>query len=181
MVSSDGFAGDGLKKLFGVISEEIDTLYPQDANEIRLWNGQTVKVHDYAEILRVKEDVHILGQYTQDFYQSVPAVTEHAWGDGTAYYVAARMESEGNRQVLERMLSRSGLVLPKLPEGVEYHVREAEDVSYAFLLNLEEQEKQIGKISGLDLLTGKSYNGSVQLEPYGAAVIKVDRKGGFYD
>lgn len=52
---------------------------------------------------------------------------------------------------------------------------------YAFLLNLEEQEKQIGKISGLDLLTGKSYNGSVQLEPYGATVIKVDRKGGFYD
>lgn len=29
-----GFPGDGLKDLFGVISEEIDTLYPSDRNRV---------------------------------------------------------------------------------------------------------------------------------------------------
>ena len=34
-----GFPGDGLKDLFGIISEEIDTFYPSDRNGIRLTAG----------------------------------------------------------------------------------------------------------------------------------------------
>ena len=34
-----GFPGDGLSELFGIISEEIDTLYPSDRNHIRFGNG----------------------------------------------------------------------------------------------------------------------------------------------
>lgn len=124
------FPGDGLKDVFGVISEEIDT------------------------------------------YQGMPAVTEHSYGAGMAYYVAARMESQANLRILELLVSRSGLDLPKLPEGVEYHVREAGGERYIFLLNLEEKEKQIDGIHGTDLLTQKICDGTVKLEPYGVMVVK---------
>lgn len=103
----------------------------------------------------------------------LPAVTEHSYGAGTVYYVAARMESQANRRILELLVSRSGLDLPKLPEGVEYHVREAGGERYIFLLNLEEKEKQIDEINGTDLLTQKLCDGTVKLEPYGVMVVKV--------
>lgn len=142
-----GFPGDGLKDVFGVISEEIDTFYPTDRNQVTLWDGSKAQVRDYAELLRVQEDVRILGQYDADFYQA-------------------------NRRILELLVSRSGLDLPKLPEGVEYHVREAGGERYIFLLNLEEKEKQIDEINGTDLLTQKLCDGTVKLEPYGVMVVK---------
>lgn len=142
-----GFPGDGLKDVFGVISEEIDTFYPTDRNQVTLWDGSKAQVRDYAELLRVQEDVRILGQYDADFYQA-------------------------NRRILELLVSRSGLDLPKLPEGVEYHVREAGGERYIFLLNLEEKEKQIDGINGTDLLTQKLCDGIVKLEPYGVMVVK---------
>ena len=166
------FPGDGLKDVFSVISEEIDTFYPTDRNQVTLWDGSKAQVRDYAELLRVQEDVRILGQYDADFYQGMPAVTEHSYGAGTVYYVAARMESQANRRILELLVSRSGLDLPKLPEGVEYHVREAGGERYIFLLNLEEKEKQIDGIHGTDLLTQKICDGTVKLEPYGVMVVK---------
>ena len=94
-----GFPGDGLKDVFGIISEEIDTFYPTDRNQVTLWDGSKAQVRDYAELLRVQEDVRILGQYDADFYQGMPAVTEHSYGEGTVYYVAARMETGGERYI----------------------------------------------------------------------------------
>lgn len=47
-----GFPGDGLSELFGVISEEIDTLYPSDRNSLRFSDGKEWNVYDYAEILQ---------------------------------------------------------------------------------------------------------------------------------
>lgn len=82
-------------------------------------------------------------------------------------------DCKGQRRILEQMVSRSGLDLPKLPEGVEYHVREAGGERYIFLLNLEEKEKQIDGIHGTDLLTQKICDGTVKLEPYGVMAVKV--------
>ena len=69
-----GFPGDGLSDLFGIISEEIDTLYPSDRNKIRFtpeYASMEWQVKDYAEILRVR-DAEILAAYTDDFYQEPP-------------------------------------------------------------------------------------------------------------
>ena len=47
-----GFPGSVLKEVFGIVAEEIDTLYPSDCNHIDIAGGAVV--HDYAEILRRK-------------------------------------------------------------------------------------------------------------------------------
>ena len=70
MLSWAAFRGNGLSELFGIISEEIDTLYPSDRNHIRFGNGwEDWEVRDYAEILRLT-DAEVLGRYTDDFYQA---------------------------------------------------------------------------------------------------------------
>ena len=55
-----GFPGDGLKDLFGVISEEIDTLYPSDRNRVHFAEMPEGEVRDYAEVLRVADGTNVL-------------------------------------------------------------------------------------------------------------------------
>lgn len=84
-----GFPGNGLADVFGIISEEIDTLYPSDRNSVSFTDGSSCELRDYAEILRVGT-ADVLGTYDSDFYAGNAAVTVNSYGKGKAYYVAAR-------------------------------------------------------------------------------------------
>lgn len=191
-----GFPGDGLSGLFGIVSEEIDTLYPSDRNGIRFLPegnhepgsafapsaqdsaGDGIpasmewEVRDYAEILRVK-DAKVLAVYTGDFYRGTAALTCKAYGKGKAYYAAARCAPGRMRPLFSRMLSDAGIPERILPEGVESHVRTGKEGSYAFYLNYETSPARVEQVYGTDMLTGKSVQGELSLEGYGAAVIRL--------
>ena len=64
-----GFPGDGLKELFGIINEEIDTLYPSDRNGIIMGN-ESMRVKDYAELIKLI-DADVIGTYTDDLQSLV--------------------------------------------------------------------------------------------------------------
>jgi beta-galactosidase len=55
-----------------------------------------------------------------------PAVTRHAYGAGTAWYVGTRLRPEALRALTDRVRDTAGVrpVLPGLPEGVQATVRE---------------------------------------------------------
>lgn len=166
-----GFPGGGLQELFGVISEEIDTLYPKDENTALFSDGTAAAVKDYAELLRV-QGAEVLGVYGGDFYQGTAAVTVNAYGAGKAYYVGARISPEKMTDIYRRMLEDAGVPARTLPEGVECHVRSAEGKAYEFFLNMSEEEKEISEAFGKDLLTGREALGGLRLLPYGAAVLE---------
>lgn len=183
-----GFPGDGLAELFGLISEEIDTLYPSDRNGIRFPDGTIWEVKDYAELLRVK-DARVLAVYTEDFYQGTAAVTckeyrvqktcggeAEAPADavkcGRAYYVAARCEAAGMRPLFLKLLQDAGIAVKQLPENVDYCCREGEEGVYDCYLNYNTLPVCISDVRGTDLVTGSAVNGSLELAPYGAAVIR---------
>ncbi len=174
-----GFPGDGLSSLFGIVSEEIDTLYPDDRNgvclaEDILLSGDSVcreaQVRDYAERLQVS-DADVLGRYTEDFYAGEPAVTERAQGKGHACYVGCRLSMSGMKTLFARLFERAGVCGRQLPEGVECHVRAGENKRYVFYLNMTDRETAVSDVWGEDLLTGEKIQGALSLEPYGAAVI----------
>lgn len=165
-----GFPGDGLKDLFGVISEEIDSFYPSDRNHVLLKDGTSWEVRDYAEILRVS-DAQVLGTYTEDFYQGSPALTCKHQGKGSAYYVAARTSAGEMLPLFEKMLLDAGIPTKKLPEGIEYHVRNGESGSYEFYLNCTKEPVTVPDVSGQDLITGSAAAGSLTLPGYGVAVV----------
>ncbi|MCI9143626.1 MAG: beta-galactosidase [Lachnospiraceae bacterium] len=166
-----GFPGDGLKDLFGVVSEEIDSLYSSDRNGIRMTDGTRWEVKDYAEILRV-QDAQVLGSYTDDFYQGSAAVTCKNHGKGNAYYVAARIAGEQMAPLFEKMLTDAGIPVRKLPEGVEYHMRSGEEGCYEFYLNCTMEEQTVPGVNGKDLVTDRQITDTLTLKEYGVAVVR---------
>ncbi|MGF7146008.1 beta-galactosidase [Anaerotaenia torta] len=196
-----GFPGDGLSELFGIVSEEIDTLYPSDRNQIHFtedwvkevsaeagtasaaeeqWNWE---VKDYAEILRVK-DARVLACYKEDFYKGTAAVTcktyersEPAGSDmpvkqGRAYYVAARSCPRQMSVLFAKMLEDAGIEIKKLPQGIEYHSRTGEEGSYEFYLNCRTEAVTLEGLNGADLITGNAVEGSLELGAYSVAVLR---------
>lgn len=165
-----GFPGDGLKDLFGVISEELDTLYPTDSNCVNFTDGRVGQVRDYAEMLRVS-DAKTLAVYQDDYYAGTPAVTEKPYGKGHAYYAAARLDDSAMKCLFEQMLTNAGIAVRKLPEGVECHTRRSEDKYFTFYLNCTEETQQVEDVHGTDLLTGEQIDGMLTMEKYQVAVL----------
>lgn len=167
-----GFPGDGLKDLFGVISEEMDTLYPTDRNKVKFLELPEGEVRDYAELLRVAENTQILGTYEEDYYKDQAAVTERAIGKGHAIYVGTRLDDCSMKRLYARALAYTDVPVKELPEGVERHTRQADGETYVFYLNDTTETKKIGEVFGTNLLTGESLNGALELPPYGVACVK---------
>lgn len=165
-----GFPGDGLSELFGIISEEIDTLYPSDCNYIQI-GEESWEVRDYAEILRV-DDAVVLGNYTDDFYEGMPAVTQKKYGKGNAYYVAARVAPGQMRSLFYRMLTEAKVPFYDLPLGVEIHQRDGKEWSYKFYMNHGMETVKLLGINGVNIEKGECVEGVLTLEGYGSAVIR---------
>ena len=167
-----GFPGDNLSELFGIYSEEMDTLFPSDRNGVRYINsGKMCEVFDCCEILKIK-NADILAQYTDDFYRGTPAITVKKHGKGNAYYVAARTKAADLAPIFREMLNNADVETVQLPGGVLHHERCAENEKYGFYLNVSAEEKNVDNVTGFDLIDQKQICGSVTLAPYGAAVIK---------
>ncbi|MCQ2482805.1 MAG: beta-galactosidase [Clostridia bacterium] len=174
-----GFPGSGLNKLFGVISEEIDPLYPSDRNGISLTLDSDANVNmttsltvkDYAEILRVN-DAEVLGIYTEDFYKDSPAFTVKKAGKGKAYYQAARCDEASLTELLEFILKSEEITHEKLAAGIEKHTRCSDDYAYTFYLNNSDKECELSNIEGENLVTGEQFTGCVKLMPRESIVLK---------
>ena len=167
-----GFPGDGLNELFGIISEEIDTLYPDDKNIAEFTDGSSGIIKDYAEILRVN-NASVLATYGQDFYKGTPVVTANNYGKGTAYYVGARIAQSKMRDIFIQMAQKAGIEYKKLPLGVEYHKRTTDGESYEFYLNNTESSVVVEDVNGTNLLNDKKVNGILGLEKYEIAVVEL--------
>ena len=167
-----GFPGENFSNLFGLYSEEIDTLFPSDKNGIRLRGCEkTMEVFDYCEILKVK-DAEVIGRYTDDFYQDTAAITVKCHGDGCAYYVAARTKAADLAPIFEQMLVNADIKPNKMPPHILYHERCCDDERYGFYYNLGETTTEISNVKGFDLIGGKEINGTLVLEKFGVAVVK---------
>ena len=165
-----GFPGDGLAKVFGLRADEIDTLYPSQTNAVNL-GDTTYKVNDYAEIL-TPDTAQSLASYTQDFYANTPAITINQYGKGTAIYVGARLEHEGNIAIATKAMEKASIPVNRLPQDVEYHLRSGGDKKLGFWLNWGVAPATVNlPAPGTDLLSGKDVSKTLTLEPKTATVI----------
>ncbi len=171
-----GFPGDGLSKLVGVISEEIDTLYPSDKNGIRVAEDGTVwEVTDYAELLRVT-DAEVMGSYTEDFYKDTPALTGRKYGLGKAYYQAARCSLSQMDNFFEMLIKEAKIEPKTLPSGLEFHKRYGTDCVYEFYLNLADDTVTLKDIHGENLISGEQIDADVLIESKGYLVVKAENR-----
>jgi len=168
-----GFPGDGLAKVFGLKADEIDTLYPTQTNSTDFGNA-IYKVQDYAELLTA-DTAQVVARYTKDFYAGTPAVTMNHYGKGTAFYVGARLEHDGNMSVIRKAMELANIPINELPKDIEYHERAGDSHRLGFWLNWGDAPVMVKLPNpGMDLLSGNKVKSTLYLEAKTASVISYE-------
>jgi beta-galactosidase len=182
VIAEDGRAWLGgypgpLRRALGIWVEEFDPLPPGQQNSIVALDGTGVAAGDYVcdrwcEVLHL-EGARALAQFGRDYYAARPAITEHRFGQGCAYYVATRPEPQLLRQLLGSILEQRGIAAPLVaPEGVEVAQRWMNDQAFTFVLNHHTDPQIIALSSPLcDLLTGRVHERQIELAARGIAIL----------
>ena len=170
-----GFPGP-LREVTGIWAEEIDTLYDTDVNYIE-YEGKEYKVKDYCDVIHA-ENAEVLARYTTDYYKGMPALTRNRYGNGNAYYVAARTFNDFDTKffgsIIDELELRRAINI-ELPLGVNAELREDEENKYIFLMNFSKEEKSVNLDKEyLDLLSGSKVRGEVKLDKYKVMVLKTN-------
>lgn len=177
-----GFPGP-LRRVLGIWSEEIDTLYEHDHNALTytkdnpLGLSGTFDVHTLCDLVHA-ETAQVCATYDTDFYAGRPALTVNRLGTGSAWYMAARTTEAFLDHFYAALIE--SLKLPAaldgaIPEGVSVTRRTNGTNTYLFLMNFtpRDQTVDIGAGSCHDLIGGTETSGRIVLEGYGVRVLKV--------
>ena len=170
-----GWPGAGLREVFGIWNEEIDTLNPGESNTVKLKDGTVVKAVDYCELIH-SEGAEVLAEYDSDFYKGMPAYTVNRYGEGKAYYVAFRDDGSFTKQMINDILDEVGVSSEfdgALKRGVTAHSRTDGENTYVFLENYTPDDFETETaISWIEVDTGKTLTGKFTLSGYGTLILK---------
>ncbi len=133
----------GLMDVLGIRSTEVDGLYDWEENELvpvaenELGLSRTYRCKYLCDLPELR-GAKTLMTYGRDFYAGYPVLTEHGYGKGTAWYVAADAEREFYADFLKLVLKRAGVpetVCGEIPDGLEVTTREKDGVRYYLYQN----------------------------------------------
>ena len=164
-VHPGGYPG-ALRDLLGARVEELAPLLPghtrpfSGGGQATLW-AESVEPLD-AEVLLSYED-------------GAAAATRRRVGAGSASYLGCRPDSATLAGIVGRLAHEADVepdLDPSLDGAVTRRVRASADRRFVFLVNHTADPQVVPGESGIDLLTGASFEGSVALAPYGVVVLR---------
>lgn len=163
-----------LRDLLGIWVEESDALPEGECNHF-IYEDQTYPANILCDIMHT-EGAKPLASYQEDFYKNTPVVTEHAYGDGTAYYVGTSSDSAFYDAFIKTVCKKTGVVGEHdASGGVEITRRYTGEKAYLFLLN-HTDEKQVVKAekSAENILTDKHVEKGdcIELLPYDVVILE---------
>ncbi|MBX3081609.1 MAG: beta-galactosidase [Anaerolineae bacterium] len=169
-----------LRRTLGIYAEEMDSLTDQQTGRIAACDGNMLELRGeyqfqhYAELIHT-ETAHVLAAYDSDFYAGNPAATVNQYGDGQAYFIAARTDDQFLTDFYDGVMRCAGVgneLVGALPMGVSASVRSNGQQRYVFLMNFSDREQQIMVQTGMrGAMDGKPADAFVTLPPYGCAVL----------
>ena len=182
LVIQGGYPGK-LRDILGIWVEESDALPLEKtgAEHAFHYENEIYPAEILCDLLHL-EGAESLGEYEDDFYAGMPAVTVNAFGKGKAYYVATRSSEEFYGNLFDRIVKEQGIepvVTGDFETCIEATVRENEKGSFLFLLNHGDGVDSVTlKQGGTDLLSGWEYEAGtmVSLEAKGVALIQLKDK-----
>lgn len=169
-----GWPGAGLRKVFGIWNEELDTLYPGETNTVMADNREFAAV-DYCELIHA-EGAEVLATYASDFYAGMPAATVNHYGKGKAYYLAFRDTGDYTDALMERLLCELSISSDfdgALPHGVSAHSRTDGESVFVFLQNFNRAPVTV--YTAKDWVTVENntpVSGDIMLNPYETVILK---------
>ena len=172
----------GLMDVFGLRSEEIDSLYdgecnhgiPVEGNKLGL--ERTYQCEHLCDLVRVNTAEPLI-LYADDFYAGKPVLTEHSFGKGKAYYICADMEQafydDVYRRVMEQNEIKSIVGTWRVPDGVEVTCRETDMETFIFVQNYNRFDITIPLQPDLEILVGGSeeVSSDIILSSFGTIVL----------
>ena len=175
-----------LRPLFGVWAEEIDYLYDDESNHIKFVPADvlpglqgTFEVRLACDLIHA-EGAQVLATYDADFYAGRPALTCNTFGDGTAYYIAARAGGDFLQVFYGALAKKLGLrraLAAELPTGVTAQIRVCDEEEFLFLLNFSRQEQRVCLAGeGWRAMEGDAVTDEVLLAANDAAIRRRPRK-----
>ncbi|HIZ21334.1 MAG TPA: beta-galactosidase [Candidatus Blautia faecigallinarum] len=168
-----------LRKLMGLWVEETDALFPEERNSIIIRKKTKHLKGVYSsgflcDILH-PETAEVIGEYGKDFYEGTPCVTKNVYGKGAAYYLGTEPDEEFLEDFVTEICEEAGVHPLLESEGrVEICARENQKGQVIFLINHEQEPAfvKLGADTYENLLTGKTINGTLQLNSKDVAVLK---------
>lgn len=163
-----------LDSLFGVVAEDIDTM-PSEIHNPVLWNGH--EGHYALEMCELCNltTAQVLAAYGTDFYAGMPVLTKNQYGEGTAYYIAARTDFGFLKEFYGELTAQLSIepAMKNLPAGVSAVRREDEKNSFLFVMNFTPAQKEVTlEAPAADVLSGETFEDKLVLKPYGVVVLK---------
>ncbi len=180
-----GWPGDGLREVFGVWDEEIDTVTADERNQVIMAEGNPLglagayEARDYFALIHA-EGAQVLATFGSDFYAGRPALTVNKFGQGQAYYMASRNEDRFLADFYARLAGDLNLLraMPvDLPQGVTAQLRGDGENRFIFVMNFNPQPVtvQLDGASYQNLVTGAPVSGTLELAGYGIEILKTAR------
>ncbi|MFM2480846.1 beta-galactosidase [Celerinatantimonas sp. YJH-8] len=180
-----GFPGP-LKDILGIWSEEIDSLYDDESNQVIAESGNPLQMNGSYKAIHLCDLIHLegataLAHYGSDFYKGRPALTVNQYQQGKAYYIASRNDDAFQRdftQALAKELQLKRALPDPLPLGVTAQIRCSETSEYIFVQNFTDSE-QTFQLSAPhnDLLTQTTKQGAQIIRPFGVVILQRERHG----
>jgi beta-galactosidase len=141
-----GFPGP-LRSLAGIWAEELDPLWkgqtnralPVPANALGL--SHEYLIDNFCELVH-PEGAKVLATYGDDWYAGRPVLTQHAFGKGSVYYLAAKVEQRFVDDLIGAIAHGIGLksAWPEpLPPGVNAQARTDGETDYVLLMNFTDE------------------------------------------
>ncbi|MEU8817255.1 beta-galactosidase [Actinoplanes sp. NPDC048796] len=156
-VRSGGYLGP-LQRTLGLWIEEFTPLAGHPA---ALAGTVTSSSVTWSEVVR-PAGATVESEFTDGPAAGGPAITSN----GTAWYVAADLAADGKAALVETILGRLGLDLPRPAPGVERITSQAD----TYVIN-HNPLPYVVELDGTDLLTGKPARG-LELPQYGVAIVR---------
>ena len=142
--------------------------------------GHALLRHERYKLTELCERIHpqgaqVLARYAEDFYAGEPALTVNRFGEGNAYYLAAKAGMKFYRDFYHALVEQAGVDgarLGELPSGVVVSKRRGDEADYLFVQNWNATPASFELPERLaDLETGKPVHGELTLEPYGFRIL----------
>jgi len=176
-----GFPGP-LRKVLGIWSEEIESLYDDQSNNIVFSDNNKLGIKGEYETVELVDLIHtegaeVLATYKSDFYALRPALTVNKYGKGSAFYIASRNKEDFNKDFYGELINKLKLkhtVEGVLPQGVTAQLRTDGENDFVFLMNFNNYEEKVILEKGIyeDMLSGTKLEGEIKLETNGFKIMK---------
>lgn len=164
-----------LAKISGTDIPEYTRVNPDDEPVYIDWDGIRLEAAVFNDQLEpLTADAQVLGRYENCYYAGAPGLICNALGEGKVYYFGAAFTEETARVFLEKLGAASPYAdVLELPRECELAVREKDGRKYYFVLNYKKTPVKIQvKEALVDLYTGETVSGQVELEAFGTKVYR---------